>query len=389
MFVVGAAVGLWAASGAWRVAGAAAGWLRRAALAGLLLTAGVSAGAGQLYAFALCCALYVLVLGRPLAAAAREQRGPLVAMLAALGAWAAYRVWTEEGMIAAAKSLLSFPYFYPALLLEAIPGVALLAGAACVWQTLRPAPSNGERVVVREAVVIVLLTLAAMGAVSRWGGMRYFAQAYVLFALLAGAALVAFADWAALRFRVRQLPATVAVCLVVCVGVLGSHGIPRAWAAATVDYGDATNETLFGFAMYPDHRTPGLFVKERARADDIIVAEDVLEQRWYAGRVDYWLHDVAEATSFLYRGSDGLLRDIYTSSVALSDEILADLAAEQRRVWIITSAETAENRDVYLSARQLEWLHAVTTSAPPVAVGRDGVSAVYCLRCDLRHDERR
>lgn len=388
--LAGVGLGVWGGIGAWRTTEAGDAWLRRLALTALVFGAGVAAGVGQAYAFGLCCALYALVLGQPFLDAARRLVLPAIVMLLALVAWSAYRLLTEDGVVAAAKSVLSFPYFYPALFLDAIPGVAVLVAAACAWQCWKPSSTDGHGAALREAAVIVLLIVAAMGIVSRWGGMRYFAQAYVLFALLAAAALLAVCDWLAQRIGVRRAPATVAACAVVCVGVLGAHGMPQAWAAATVDYGDPTNETLFGFAMYPDHRTTGLFVKERARADDIIVAEDVLEQRWYAGRVDYWLHDADEAIAFLYRDSNGLLRDIYTSSIVLNDELLAGVAGEQqRRVWIITSAETAESRGLYLSDRQRQWLDAVTESTEPAAVGHDGVSAAYCLRCELRHDDSR
>ena len=116
------------------------------------------------------------------------------------------------------------------------------------------------------------------------------------------------------------------------------------------------------------------------REDDIIVAEDVLQQKWYVGRVNYWLRNPATHAGYLYYDEHGAVRDIYVASRVCSAAVIAGLEAQKERVWVITSGETAAKPKYNLDDAQRRWLRRLQQSGP-VYVGRDGVTAVYCLNC--------
>ncbi len=45
-----------------------------------------------------------------------------------------------------------------------------------------------------------------------------------------------------------------------------------------------------GYKTHPDHKGAAAFImQQRLGPNDIIVAEDVLQQTYYLGHVDYWL----------------------------------------------------------------------------------------------------
>jgi 4-amino-4-deoxy-L-arabinose transferase-like glycosyltransferase len=358
--------------------------LRRVGLAGSTLAAGVLAGAGQAYGFALCGMFYLIARGSRARDQVRALRGPLLGMGALLLIWTVQSIATTSDLLTAIKDLSRFPYPYPEMLIDTIPGVAILLGAALAYQCARPMDDGKKPALVTDTSLIVLLTLGAMGVVSRWDGMRYFAHSYPLFLLIASWGLLRVCEESALRFTPRGRPAATAIAsLIILSGMLGAHGVPQAWQMAHAEYGDPMVERLFGFPLYPDHRGPGLFVRERATAGDIIVAEDALQQRWYIGRVDYWLRNEVESRRFLYQGEDGRPRDIYTGSAAATPDVLDSLSEDVGpKVWIITSAETAHRRSYYLTESQQRWLAKMEDSVAPVFTGRDGITRVYCLRCE-------
>lgn len=166
-------------------------------------------------------------------------------------------------------------------------------------------------------------------------------------------------------------------------GVVGGHGAPQARRMVTLRHGEPVQATMHMVPFRPDHAAPGRFVAERRRPGDVVIAEDPLQQRWYAGSVDFWLRSFADARPFVYRAPDGALRDIYVNSRILSDIAIVDslLAQVAGRVWVITSGETYTERDYYLDDGQRRWLDSLEATLAPVFTGRDGVTRVYCLNC--------
>jgi hypothetical protein len=68
-----------------------------------------------------------------------------------------------------------------------------------------------------------------------------------------------------------------------------------------------------GYERHPDHKGAAEFVRNLPLTeDDIVIAEDVLQQTYYLGEVDYWLRSLSDARSFLVV-KDGQNVDQYTS----------------------------------------------------------------------------
>ena len=218
----------------------------------------------------------------------------------------------------------------------------------------------------------------------KWASARYLIQAYPFILIVCAYALYTPAHkFFQPRYANAGVPALVLAYLVSLSGLLGGHGLISAYKAGTVDYGDRLNVAALIFPFYPDHKSPGEYVAEYRSAGDIIIAEDVLEQRWYAGRVDYWLRDYEEEAGFLYLAADNELHDIYVDSIAATPTLLSSLLADEtQRFWLITSGETYTYRQYYLNEKQREWLSNIETSFTPVFTGKDNVTQVYCIHCN-------
>jgi hypothetical protein len=173
-------------------------------------------------------------------------------------------------------------------------------------------------------------------------------------------------------------------------GVVRGHGVAIAAGVVRLEHGAEVNELVHMFPFRPDHRTIGRYVRDRRGASDIVVAEDASMQGWYAGPVDYWFRRHEDMRRFLRQHPDGRERDIYVGSVGLADVATLDsiAAAAPGRVWFLTSGETAPLPEWYLSEEQRTWLDSLRQARPPLLVGEDGVSAVYCLNCGPGSTER-
>jgi 4-amino-4-deoxy-L-arabinose transferase-like glycosyltransferase len=132
------------------------------------------------------------------------------------------------------------------------------------------------------------------------------------------------------------------------------------------------------YSRYPDHQGAALFLRaQHLSKDDVVLAEDVLEQTYYLDSVDYWLIGPGVGKQYSRRTPDGL-RDIYTNTrVILSAEELRRVIEENRgrRIFIIGSGE--EQKDGRRFARGEE-LHALLSSNlfEGIYLGRDKLTRV-------------
>jgi 4-amino-4-deoxy-L-arabinose transferase-like glycosyltransferase len=137
-----------------------------------------------------------------------------------------------------------------------------------------------------------------------------------------------------------------------------------------------------GVQGHPDHKGAALFVRSLPRRpDDIVLAEDVLEQTFYLGHVDYWLIGRKHARQYV-QFIDGQVRDFYTGTPVIDDDVqlLALLErAHGRRILIIGSGENQSDRRRdqrgpgiarILNSDLVETLY----------VGRDGLTKVWRAR---------
>jgi hypothetical protein len=97
---------------------------------------------------------------------------------------------------------------------------------------------------------------------------------------------------------------------------------------------------------YPDHKGAAQFIRsQNITPDDILIAEDVLQQTYYLGRVDYWLISRKHARLYVQR-LDGVIRDFYTSTRVIDSgqELERVLDANGgRRIFIIGSGENRQD----------------------------------------------
>jgi hypothetical protein len=103
---------------------------------------------------------------------------------------------------------------------------------------------------------------------------------------------------------------------------------------------------------FPDHKGAAIFIKSLSiEHDDIILAEDVLQQYYYGVDVDYWLRSIKDAKGFIKIQKDGMY-DQYTSTKLIGEgTVLKALINDKQRgdIYIITSGETYDFREWYLS----------------------------------------
>ena len=101
-----------------------------------------------------------------------------------------------------------------------------------------------------------------------------------------------------------------------------------------------------GYATNPDHQGAAAFIQSvNPGPNDIVIAEDVLEQTYYLGHVDYWLQAKDMAGPYILN-VNGTWRDFYTNTPLIgAPEDLQALIAKPGRgaIYIIGSGENQED----------------------------------------------
>jgi hypothetical protein len=133
------------------------------------------------------------------------------------------------------------------------------------------------------------------------------------------------------------------------------------------------------YGRYPDHKGAAEFIKSLQLSPmDVVVAEDVLQQTYYLGHVDYWLASLRHAYRHLDE-RDGRVVDQYTATPVLSsvEEFQGLLDGRgHRNVYVIGSGENFENgRRVLRDAPVAALLE--SDQLQVVYSGRDGKTKVW------------
>jgi len=140
-----------------------------------------------------------------------------------------------------------------------------------------------------------------------------------------------------------------------------------------------------GYASHPDHKGAAEFVAHlHPGPHDIIIAEDVLQQTYYLGHVDYWLQNKQVAMPFMHR-VHGRWLDFYTGTPLIGSgpelEQLVD-RPDRGAIYVIGSGENQEDGRSLMRALGI----ARALDSPPfrsVYVGRDGVTRVWKVDAPL------
>lgn len=253
---------------------------------------------------------------------------------------------------------------------------AVLATAWGLWRI-----ANGNRA--PDYVLLLVLGLWAPLFVIGffvWNLPARYTSASILPMLLASFAFVQHvSDWLSQRLRsgaAARLVQTVAAVVIVFLIVN-----PPLTIAAMLENG----------SRHPDHKGAALFMRtQQLRPDDVILAEDVLEQTYYLGQVDYWLISRKVAQRYVERVG-GEIRDFYTGTRVIDSgaalEQLLDRDSD-RRIFVIGSGEnTSDGRRAMrgfgigevLASDRFEVLY----------VGSDGFTKVWRARPRAAHDAAR
>ena len=133
-----------------------------------------------------------------------------------------------------------------------------------------------------------------------------------------------------------------------------------------------------GYGRFPDHKGAADYIRGLDRhPEDVIMAEDVLQQTFYLGKVDYWLRSKDDA-GFFVKDIDGVLLDNYTHTplVGTGAELKNILEDGNRGdVYIIGSGETATSRDYYLGNGIMEVMNRYPYKK--VYLGRDNKTMIW------------
>jgi 4-amino-4-deoxy-L-arabinose transferase-like glycosyltransferase len=133
-----------------------------------------------------------------------------------------------------------------------------------------------------------------------------------------------------------------------------------------------------GYEMNPDHKGAAEFMRQQnLQPDDVLIAEDVLQQTYYLGKVDYWLMTRNFARKFVVR-VDGEIRDFYTGTAVVSDASMLEeiLRAHPRdRIFVIGSGENQEDQRKSMRGDMDPVLN--SDRFKPIFLGRDGFTRVW------------
>ncbi len=347
----------------------------------LAMIAGWLAGIGYGYGSALAILLLLLQYPDNLRHYLKQTFKPLLALGLLVIASTAL-VILDNGLSQGIKNALSYPYPYWLVLAELSLVMTLLFALTNIY--LATTKNSENNLDIRAITIIGLFPIILVGFMVKWAPVRYFIEAYPFILLVCAYLIFTVFKYTGNRYLPGHEKCFIAgAYLVVLSGLISGHGIYAAYNTGTATHGSRLNEAALIFPVYPDHKHPGEFVAKNRKPNDIVIAEDALQQKWYAERVDYWLRNFEEEAGFLYLADDKELHDIYVDSIAATHSILNKLLADKsQRFWIITSGETFYHREFYLNNKQREWLDHIEENFAPVFTGQDSITQVYCIHCD-------
>ncbi len=238
-------------------------------------------------------------------------------------------------MVKLVGSIVGQPSVWPYVrVLEFSLAAALLAVLGTAWNLWRLA--NGKRAADYWllAVLGVWIPVFCLGFFM-WNMPARYTSASLIPLLLSAFAFAQWAAdrvWAQLRMSAKAKPVQSAA--VVAVAAIAAN--PAATVAAMTSDG----------SQYPDHRGAAQFVRTlHITPDDIVLAEDVLQQTYYLGGVDYWLIGRKQAWRYLQE-KNGRIVDFYTGTAVIdtgaSFEQLLD-SNPHRRIFVIGSGENTSD----------------------------------------------
>jgi hypothetical protein len=266
-------------------------------------------------------------------------------------------------------ALVGRPSVWPILrFLQYAPASALIVGVATLLAFVRLAQSRPVPIFFLFFAIAVWAPLLAIGFFAWYIPPRY-AEGQLPYFLLCAFAAVPFLveELRAVRL-VEVVPLKIGFLALVAGVVVNPVALAR---AVNPEYG-----------YYPDHKGAAEYLRALPlKSDDIVIAEDVLEQTYYLGKVDYWLRDIEDARRFsIIR--NGRLVDQYTGTPVIATGAALKHVLDTRagrNVYVIGNGESFENgRWLFREHGIAEVLE--SKDLEPVYLGRDGKTVVWTNR---------
>jgi hypothetical protein len=339
---------------------------RMAWLAAVLLLAAVGLQLMLCYHLAALCYIAGFVLA--VRAGVPWTSKNLVAVIvgaALIGIWHAWLIAPQAGtLVRLVGAVNGQPSTWPyARLAEFSLGGALLCAVLLGWAATRIA----RNLPVPEYSLIALLgvwaPVFALGFFAWDVPARYTAMSLMPMTICA----FAFAQRIADRIRTSAAARTARI-----------ETLGAALAAIVVVNPLAVAETVnAGYRIHPDHKGAAQFMRSiGVTEDDIVLAEDILQQTYYLGGVDYWLIGSDVARRFVMKSDKGIV-DFYTGTpVVVTAEMLDQVLSAHRdkRIFIVGSGEDWENGRRVTRGELHEALESERFET--LFVGRDGLTRV-------------
>jgi hypothetical protein len=352
---------------------------QRGILAALLLCAALVAEAAFQWHAALLLGAAALVLGRRAGLLTGPRVFSLICVSAAIGtAQALFLLHRHAGSLEQiAGVMLGWPSVwsfisvggYSAVAMSAVVG-SLVCG---LWLLAHRKPMPDHLLLVLLGVWVPLLMIGWI----KWNIPSRYAAAQIMPLLIAAFAAMQWLSQTIARRSAARVDRESA----------SPEGATAAWVPAAaimalvlvVNPVQVANAVDTGYASHPDHKGAAEFVAHlHPGPHDIIIAEDVLQQTYYLGHVDYWLVNKQVAAPYMHR-VQGRLLDFYTDTPLIgTGSELEQLVERPDRgaIYVIGSGENQEDGRGLMRAFGI----AKALHSPPfhcVYVGRDGVTQVW------------
>ena len=352
---------------------------RRGLLAALLLCAALVAEAALQWHAALLLGVAALVLARRAGPFAQARLISLLAVSLAMGtAQALFLLHVHAGSVKQiAGVLLGWPSVWSFISIGGYSAVAMLGvvgSLGCgLWLLARRKPVPDHLLLVLLGVWVPLLMIGWI----KWNIPSRYAAAQIMPLLVASFAAMQWLSQTLARRTASHSGGTSASA-----GVATAAWVPAAAVVAlilVVNPVQVAKAVDSGYSTHPDHKGAAEFVAHlHPGPHDIIIAEDVLQQTYYLGHVDYWLVNKQVAAPYMHRVG-GRLLDLYTDTPLIgTGSELEQLVERPDRgaIYVIGSGENQEDgRSLMRAFGIAQALH----SAPfhCVYVGRDGLTQVW------------
>jgi hypothetical protein len=333
---------------------------RRGVLAGLLLAAALVSEVALAWHLAALLLVAALVFARRVGVLSWPRLALFAVVSAAVAAAeAVFLVRHAAGSVKQmAGVMLGWPSVWPFISIADYSTLAMLAAVgslACgLWLLAQRRPAPDHVLLLVLGVWVPLLMIGLM----KWNIPSRYAAAQIM-PLLVGA--FAAIQWAVGAWALRVLRPRTSVAIdrasegggSACAGWL-SGGVSSAWIAGAaalacllvVNPVHVAAAMDSGYAHHPDHKGAAEFVAGlHPGPQDIIVAEDVLQQTYYLGHVDYWLVNKQVAAPFMH-SVNGRWLDFYTDTPLIGSGVeLERLVEKQNRgaIYVIGSGENQED----------------------------------------------